>query len=124
MICGISTSAISWSTYFDALFDYQIKNYTVNSLHLHWNASEPFTNYVDLPAIGLQIIFFIIAYFGVKYTVLLSNVLAFAKIILLLFIIICSFVFGSTKNLTAVEYKNGINGIIQGIDHKPTLNTL
>lgn len=57
---------------------------------------------------------FLVSFFGVKYTIILNNILAILNIILLLIIIICGFVFGKWSNVSQVSYSNGFDGIIKG----------
>ena len=81
---------------------------------MSWNASEPFNNYVDLPALSILTIIFLISFFGIQFTAFFSNILAVINTIVLLMLVIFGFVYGNTKNLTINTYNGGIHGIVKG----------
>ena len=113
-IAAFSAVSLTWSHYFDALFNNYFKNVTVNTLHLNWNASEPFNNYIDLPAITILIIVFIISFFGIEFTAFFSNILAVVNTLVLSTLTIFGFIYGKSQNLLQNPYQNGVHGIVKG----------
>lgn len=113
-IASISATAITWSSYVNAFTNDTIKNFVINEMHCGWDFDSPFSSYLDISAIGITIIMFIVALGGVEFGTVLNNILALINILLLVVITIGGFIYGSWDNLKKPEYENGLNGILKG----------
>ena len=113
-LTSIAATALTWSSYLDAAFDNRIKNFTITHLHLSWNLRSPFTNYLDLPALLICILLFLISLRGIHLTTLFNNTLAILNLFLLAVICLGGFAYGDLANLTNVNYSNGVEGVLKG----------
>lgn len=91
-----------------------IKNFVIDKMHCGWNLDSPFSSYLDISAIGITIVMFIVALGGVEFGTVLNNVLAVINILLLVVITIGGFIYGSWDNLKTPKYENGLSGILKG----------
>ncbi len=110
-----STSAISitWSQYLNSLTNNTIKNFTVE--HIPWPAiGSPFSTYLDVTALTITTILFLISLLAIEITTIFNNILAVANILLLLVISAAGFIYGDFSNLTNVSYTAGLTGVIKG----------
>lgn len=114
MLTALAATSIAWSNHFDLVTGSFVRNFTENKLHAVWNFESPFSAELDLAAIIIIILIFIISLRGLKLTTLFNNVLAVINIGLLLLIIIAGLTYGSYENLTATPYTNGFSGIVRG----------
>ena len=112
-LASIAATSLAWSSYLDSTTGYAIRNFTMSKMHLHWDLNSPFNNYVDVPAVLVLILLFLISLRGLNLSVTFNNVLAMLNITLLVIITISGFVYGSFSNLTKTPYTNGFQGIIQ-----------
>jgi amino acid transporter len=113
-LTSTAAASLTWSNYLDAAFDHKIKNFTQNTLHLKWDLKSPFTNYLDLPALFITILLFLISLREIRITGLFNNTLAILNITLLGIITVGGIIYGKIENLTQVKYRNGFEGIIKG----------
>ncbi len=108
---SIAVTSLAWSAYLDSLFGNQIINSTIN---VHWDLGEPFSSRVDVPALVLITLLFVIASVGIRFISFFNNFLAVLNLFLLTFIIVTGLIFGSVKNLTSTTYANGVDGVLHG----------
>jgi amino acid transporter len=113
-LASIAATSITWSSYLDSMANHAISNFTINKLHLKWNIGIYFSDHLDIAAILVLIIIYLIAFRGLKLTTMFNNTIAIANIILLLTISIAGLIFGKFDNLTKVPYQNGFDGVIKG----------
>jgi amino acid transporter len=113
-LASIAATSITWSSYLDSMTNHAISNFTINKLHLKWNIGIYFSDHLDIAAILVLIIIYLIAFRGLTLTTMFNNTIAIANIILLLTISIAGFVFGKFDNLTKTPYQNGFDGVIKG----------
>jgi amino acid transporter len=113
-VASISANSLTWSSYFDSMTNYAVKNFTIEYMHASWNIGEPFSSYFDIPATLILILLFLVSLIGIKMTTLFNNSLAILNIGLLIAISLGGFFYGKFENLSKTAYKNGLNGIIRG----------
>ena len=109
----MSATSITWSSYLNSYTNDTIKSFIVNDMQLSWDLGRPFSSYLDLPALALTLLMFMIALIGIKFASLFNNVLAFINVSLLILITIAGFVYGDVENLSKAPYNNGFGGIIK-----------
>ncbi len=83
-------------------------------MHLTWNIGPIFTQYLDVSAIFITLITFIISFIGIRVAAMFNNMLTMLNIALLLIITVAGLIYGNFDNLTKVKYENGFSGIIKG----------
>lgn len=110
----MTATSITWSSYTDSATNNSISNFVNNTLHLTWDLGPIFSSYLDIAAIMITIIAFLISLIGIRIAALFNNMLAILNISLLIIISISGFVYGKFENLTKAKYENGLYGIVKG----------
>lgn len=114
-VASISATAITWSSYLDAFTNNTVKNFVINDLHAEWShLGAPFSSYLDVSAIFITTILFLISLLGIKVATVFNNTLAIINIALLVIISVAGFIYGDFSNLTKAPFTGGFGGIIKG----------
>lgn len=114
-LSSISATAITCSSYINSFTNNTIKDFIVNDLHLGWDLGAPFSSYLDITAIFLTTLLFVISLFGIEIGAFVNNTLAMINILLLCVITVGGIVYGDFDNLTKGNFSGGFDGVIKGL---------
>ncbi len=112
-LASISATSITWSQYLNAFTNNTITPFITDNVP--WpSIGPPFSPYLDLPALAITVLMFLISLLAIDITTMFNNILATINILLLIVVATAGFIYGDFSNLTSVPYTSGFTGVIKG----------